>query len=149
MRAIVQKVSQASVEVDKKTIASIDTAYMVLLGIGKEDTRDDIDWLSRKIANLRIFTDENGKMNLSIKQVGGEILLVSQFTLYADVSKGNRPGFTDAADPEFSNEMYEKVADSLRKYDINVKTGQFAANMKVSLVNEGPTTIVYDTKHRK
>lgn len=149
MRAIVQKVSQASVEVDKKTIASIDTGYMVLLGIGKEDTRDDIDWLSRKIANLRIFTDENGKMNLSIKQVGGEILLVSQFTLYADVSKGNRPGFTDAADPEFSNEMYEKVADSLRKYDINVKTGQFAANMKVSLVNEGPTTIVYDTKHRK
>ena len=119
------------------------------MGVGPDDTRDDASYLARKIAGMRIFSDENGKMNLSIDQVGGKILSVSQFTLFADTKKGNRPSFTGAASPEAANKLYEEFNEILRmEYGLIVETGEFAADMQVSLVNDGPVTILLDTKNQ-
>lgn len=148
MRAVIQRVTEASVHIDNELFNEIKNGYMILLGVGQNDTPDDIKWLAKKIANLRIFTDENDKMNYSIQQVEGEILLISQFTLYADLTRGNRPGFSEAASPDLGNKLYEDFAKELEDYDITVKMGVFGADMQVSLVNDGPVTIIYDTELR-
>lgn len=146
MRAILQKVTSASVEVDNELISEIGDGYMILLAVKDTDTEDDLAYLKRKIANLRIFEDKNGKMNLSLKDTGGEILLVSQFTLYGDARKGNRPSFTMSAGLDMANRYYEKLRDELILEGFNVKTGKFQAHMQVSLVNDGPVTIILDSE---
>jgi D-tyrosyl-tRNA(Tyr) deacylase len=145
MKVVIQRVKKAKVSVKNKEIASIDRGYLILLGVSKESVYKDIEHLTKKIANLRIFEDENGKMNLNIKDVGGEILLISQFTLYADTKKGNRPSFTKAMEPEKAKKMYEEFARKLNDLGINVKTGIFGARMEVSLINDGPVTIIIGT----
>ena len=142
MKVVIQRVKKAKVSVKNKEIASIDRGYLILLGVSKESTYKDIEHLTKKIANLRIFEDENGKMNLNIKDVGGEILLVSQFTLYADTKKGNRPSFTKAMEPEKAKKMYEEFARKLNDLGINVKTGIFGARMEIAITNDGPVTII-------
>ena len=144
MKAVVQRVRETTLSVEGKLISEIEKGFAVYFGVKKGDTRDKADYLAKKIAGLRVFEDENGKMNLALKDVGGEILLISQFTLLADVSHGNRPGFTDAEDPATANEMYLYMADRLREYGISVKTGVFGANMKIRQFNDGPVTILYD-----
>ena len=144
MRAVIQLVKEANVKVDEGVIAEIKNGYLILLAVHVDDTEDKIKKIADKISNLRIFSDSNDKMNLSLKEVGGEILLVSQFTLYGDVSGGNRPSFITAARPEKANPYYEQVADCLRSNGFLVKTGKFGAHMLVSLVNNGPTTIIID-----
>ena len=143
MRLIVQRVKNAKVEVDNKIVGQINQGYMVLVGVGPNDTEKEADYLAKKLINLRIFEDENGKMNLSIKDVNGELLLISQFTLYADCSGGNRPSFINAAKPEKANEIYEyfckKCAESLP-----VLKGVFGAHMEVTLQNSGPVTILLE-----
>lgn len=146
MRAIIQKVTKASVAVDDDLISEIGNGYMILLAVKETDTEEDLAYIKRKIANLRIFEDEEGKMNLSLKDTGGEILLVSQFTLYGDARKGNRPSFTESAGLEKANDYYEKLRDELTKEGFLVKTGQFQAHMEVSLVNDGPVTIILDSE---
>lgn len=146
MRAVIQRVNNASVEVNKQTVGEIKKGFMILLGVTHQDGDKEIKWVCEKIKNLRIFSDENDKMNLSILDIEGEILLVSQFTLYADCIKGRRPGFTDAAKGDYANTVYEKVCDYLRQDGLSVSTGIFGADMKVSLVNDGPVTIILDTK---
>ncbi len=146
MRAIIQKVTKASVAVDDYLISEIGNGYMILLAVKETDTEEDLAYIKRKIANLRIFEDEEGKMNLSLKDTGGEILLVSQFTLYGDARKGNRPSFTESAGLEIANDYYEKLRDELTKEGFLVKTGQFQAHMEVSLVNDGPVTIILDSE---
>ena len=142
MKVLVQKVLTASVSVNNNIVSQINDGYLLFVGIEKNDTPSQADFLAKKIANLRIFTDENDKMNLSIKDVGGEILAVSQFTLAADLSRGNRPGFDSAAKPEDANELYEYFIEQLIKLDIIVKKGIFQADMKVSLINDGPCTFM-------
>ena len=144
MKAVVQRVRKTTLSVEGKLISEIEKGFAVYFGVKKGDTRDKADYLAKKIAGLRVFEDENGKMNLALKDVGGEILLISQFTLLADVSHGNRPGFTDAEDPATANEMYLYMADRLREYGISVKTGVFGADMKIQQFNDGPVTILYD-----
>ena len=144
MRAVVQVVSSANVKVDDKVIGEIKRGYLVLLAIHSDDTEDKIAKMADKIADLRILLDENEKMNLSLKDVGGEVLLVSQFTLYGDTKKGNRPSFLDSAKPDKAIPYYEKVVALLKNKGLKVATGQFGAMMQVSLVNEGPTTIIID-----
>lgn len=144
MKAVVQRVRETTLSVEGKLISEIEKGFAVYFGVKKGDTRDKADYLAKKIAGLRVFEDENGKMNLALKDVGGEILLISQFTLLADVSHGNRPGFTDAEDPATANEMYLYMADRLREYGISVKTGVFGADMKIRQFNDGPVTILYD-----
>lgn len=144
MKAVVQRVRETTLSVEGKLISEIEKGFAVYFGVKKGDTRDKADYLAKKIAGLRVFEDENGKMNLALKDVGGEILLISQFTLLADVSHGNRPGFTDAEDPATANEMYLYMADRLREYGISVKTGVFGADMKIQQFNDGPVTILYD-----
>ena len=146
MRAIIQKVTKASVVVEDDLISEIGNGYMILLAVKETDTEEDLAYIKRKIANLRIFEDEEGKMNLSLKDTGGEILLVSQFTLYGDARKGNRPSFTESAGLEKANNYYEKLRDELTKEGFLVKTGQFQAHMEVSLVNDGPVTIILDSE---
>ncbi|MBL7698958.1 MAG: D-tyrosyl-tRNA(Tyr) deacylase [Chitinophagaceae bacterium] len=147
MRAIIQRVSQASVTVDNEVTGSIGHGLLILLGIEDADTDDDISKLSSKIVNLRIFNDNAGVMNLSIKDVDGEILLVSQFTLFADTKKGNRPSYIRASKPSVAIPMYEKMIAALRKESgKQVQTGIFGADMKVALVNDGPVTIFIDTR---
>lgn len=146
MRAIIQKVTSASVKVDNELVSEIGDGYMILLAVKDTDTEDDLAYLKRKIANLRIFEDENGKMNLSLKDTGGEILLVSQFTLYGDARKGNRPSFTMSAGLDMANRYYEKLRDELISEGFNVKTGKFQAHMQVSLINDGPVTIILDSE---
>ena len=149
MRIVLQRVKSASVSIEGTVVGEIEQGFLLLVGVGPDDTRDDASYLARKIAGMRIFSDENGKMNLSIDQVGGKILSVSQFTLFADTKKGNRPSFTEAASPEAANKLYEEFNEILRtEYGLIVETGEFAADMQVSLVNDGPVTILLDTKNQ-
>ena len=148
MRAVVQRVRKASVTVDGKEISSIGRGLLVLLGVAKGDSEKDADWLGEKIAHLRTFPDADGKMNLSSIDINGEILVVSQFTLLADCSRGRRPGFDKAAEPETANALYEHFVQKLKDIGITVKTGQFAEKMLVELVNNGPVTFVIESKKR-
>ena len=145
MKFVIQRVSHASVTVHEETIGRINQGYLVLIGVGKEDTREDADRLVKKMIGLRIFSDENGKINKSLKDVDGELLLVSQFTLYADCRHGNRPGFTDAAGPDMANELYEYIIESCKKEVAVVEQGEFGADMKVELLNDGPFTILLES----
>lgn len=145
MRAVIQRVKEASVEVDKKIVGNISEGYMILLGISHNDSEKEVKWLCDKIKNLRVFSDVEGKMNLSIEDIGGEILLISQFTLYADCIKGRRPSFTEAAKGEKANHLYLKAFEYLSSLGIKVEKGIFGADMKVSLTNDGPVTIILDT----
>ena len=145
MRAVIQRVSSASVTVGSQTVGSIETGLLVLLGIGQEDSRDDVIWMASKIAGLRIFPDEAGKMNLSLKQVQGKALVVSQFTLYGDCRKGKRPSFVQAAAPEFAQSYYQDFVAELTGHGVAVETGIFQAKMDVALVNDGPVTLILDS----
>lgn len=144
MKIILQKVKKASVSVENKVVGSIDKGYCLLVGVHKESTEEDAKYLAKKIAQARLFEDENDKLNLSLKDVGGSILSVSQFTLYADTKKGNRPSFTSAAGAEKANELYEKFNKFLREEGVTVETGIFQTMMEVNIVNDGPVTIVYE-----
>ena len=144
MKIILQKVKKASVSVDNKIVGSIDKGYCLLVGVHKESTEEDAKYLAKKVAQARLFEDENDKINLSLKDVGGSILSVSQFTLYADTKKGNRPSFTSAAGAEKANELYEKFNEFLREEGVTVETGIFQTMMEVNIVNDGPITIVYE-----
>ena len=144
MKLVIQRVKRASVEVNKQIIGKIDKGFLVLLGVGPEDTEKEADFLVQKLIKLRIFEDENEKMNLSIKDVNGELLIVSQFTLYADCSGGNRPSFTNAAKPELANKLYEYFIEKCKEENINVEHGEFGADMKVELLNDGPVTIILE-----
>ena len=146
MKLVIQRVSRATVTVRGSVIGQIGQGYLVLVGVGREDTKEDADRLVRKMIGLRIFSDENGKINKSLKDVDGQLLLISQFTLYADCRHGNRPGFTDAGDPEKAKELYEYMIDSCRREIPVVEQGEFGADMKVELVNDGPFTILLDSE---
>lgn len=150
MKAVIQRVSKASVTIEERKMASITRGVLILLGIIDEDTQEDINWLSNKIANLRIFGDENGVMNKSVIEVDGEAIVVSQFTLHANTKKGNRPSYIKAAKPEIAIPMYEAFVKQL-ELDLGkkVQTGEFGADMKVDLLNDGPVTIIIDTKSKE
>ena len=150
MRAVIQRVSEASVKIDGSIKSKIQTGLLVLLGIEESDTMEDIKWLSRKIVQLRIFDDENGVMNISVKDIGGDILLVSQFTLHASTKKGNRPSYVKAAKPAFALSLYESFIMRLET-DLGkkIETGEFQAMMQVNLVNDGPVTIIIDSKNKE
>ena len=147
MRIVIQRVSQASVTIDGKIAGAIQQGLLLLVGICPEDGQEDIDYAVRKISQMRIFSDDADKMNLSVQDVGGQILSISQFTLYADTKKGNRPAFTGAARPDLATALYDQFNQKLAQ-TVPVQTGEFGADMKVSLVNDGPVTIVLDTKVR-
>ena len=149
MRAIVQRSLEASCVVDGQVVSSIDKGFMILVGFTHDDTLEEIKLLSRKIAGLRVFEDECGKLNKSIKDVNGSILAISQFTLYADCKRGNRPSFTDAMNYEKANDMFNIFVEELRQYDINVLTGVFGADMKIKFTNDGPVTIILDNETLK
>jgi D-tyrosyl-tRNA(Tyr) deacylase len=144
MRLVVQRVSNAQVVVENEVIGKIGKGYMVLLGVTHEDTKETADFLVKKLINLRVFEDENEKMNLSIKQVNGELLIISQFTLYADTTHGNRPSFISAAKPEQANELYEYFMQKCKDEGLKVEHGKFGAHMDVSLTNDGPVTIMLE-----
>lgn len=148
MRAVIQRVKSASVTVDSNVISTITTGFLVLLGVEKGDTQTDIDYIVNKIIGLRIFEDDDGKMNLSIKDINGQIIVVSQFTLAGDARKGRRPSFSNAMLPDEALALYNDTIDQIRFYNIKVGTGKFGADMDVSLVNYGPVTILLDS-HRK
>lgn len=150
MRAVIQRVTNASVTIDGSVHSSIDQGLLVLLGIEDMDNKEDIEWLSGKIINLRIFNDENGVMNVSVKENGGDILLVSQFTLHASTKKGNRPSYIRASKPDIAVPVYEKMIEQLTA-DLGkpVQTGVFGADMKVELLNDGPVTILIDSKNKE
>jgi len=141
-----QRVSEASVSVDKVTIGTIEKGWLILLGVGKDDTDEDLNYILDKTVNLRAFPDNNGKMNLSVTEIGGDILVVSQFTLYGDTRKGRRPGFADAAPPEKANMMYERFLSQLRLSGLNVASGKFQADMDIRLTNSGPVTFILDSR---
>jgi len=145
MRAVVQRVSRAQVSVGQEVVGKIGPGLLVLLGISKSDAQADAEYLAAKITGLRIFEDENGKMNLSLKETGGAVLAVSQFTLYGDVRKGRRPSFDEAASPELARELYEYFVLKIRQAGITCETGRFQAMMRVELVNDGPVTILMDS----
>lgn len=145
MRFVIQRVERAKVTVEGQVIGEITKGYMVLLGISEDDTRGIADKMVQKMINLRIFQDENGKTNLSLKDVAGGLLLVSQFTLYADCKKGNRPSFVKAGPPDMAKELYEYIINQCRKQVQQVETGEFGADMRVELVNDGPFTILLDS----
>ena len=144
MRLVVQRVKEANVKVDGKIVGKIDKGYLVLLGVTHTDTKENVDYLVKKVCNLRVFEDENGKMNLNLKQVDGKLLIISQFTLYGDCSDGNRPSFTEAAKPDMANELYEYFCKKCKENDVHVEKGIFGADMKVSLLNDGPVTIIIE-----
>lgn len=146
MRLVVQRVTRASVTIDGEVSGEIGRGMAVLLGVGREDGAGDVEWAVEKLAGLRIFDDECGKMNLSVEDIGGGVLVISQFTLYGDVRKGRRPAFSNAAPPELANRLYEAVCERLRARGLKVATGRFAARMDVELVNEGPVTILLDSE---
>ena len=147
MKVVLQRVKSASVTIEDVVVGAINQGYLLLVGVGPDDTKEDVQYLARKISGMRIFSDETGKMNLSIHQVNGSVLSISQFTLFADTKKGNRPSYTSAANPELAKSLYEELNVLLRdEYGIVVETGVFGADMQVSLVNDGPVTILLDTK---
>jgi len=146
MRAVIQRVRRAEVRVGDRTVGEIGKGLLVLLGVEVGDTDADLDWIAKKVAELRIFGDSEGKMNLSVQDVGGAVLVVSQFTLLGDCRKGRRPSFDKAAPPSFAEPMYEAFADKLKSVGIDVQTGEFAAMMEVELVNDGPVTLVLDSR---
>ena len=144
MKLVIQRVKNASVTVENKIVGKIEKGFLVLLGVGPEDTNEEADYLVQKLIKLRVFEDNKGKMNLSLKDISGELLIVSQFTLYADCSKGNRPSFTNAAEPQKANELYEYFIQQCKKENIKVEHGIFGADMKVELLNDGPVTIILE-----
>lgn len=149
MRAVLQRIKESKVEVNEKIIGSIKNGLLILLGIEESDSMNDIDWLSNKILNMRIFSDEKGLMNLSVLDIKGELLIVSQFTLHASTKKGNRPSFIKAAKPEVAIPLYEKFIAKMKESNLNIETGEFGADMKVSLINDGPVTIIIDSKNKE
>lgn len=150
MIAVIQRVSEASVTIDNHVKGSIGAGFMILLGITHTDTQEDIEWLSKKIVGMRIFSDEEGKMNLDLKAIEGDILLISQFTLHASTKKGNRPSFIEAAKPDIAIPLYESMIAQLEKeLGKSIQTGEFGADMKVALINDGPVTIVIDSKNKQ
>lgn len=149
MKIVAQRVTDASVSVNGKVIGAIDQGYMVLVGVGQKDTATDAAKLAKKLAKLRVFSDENGKMNRSVLDVGGSILSISQFTLYADTTQGNRPGFTLAGAPDMAKQLYFAFNSELRSLGVPVETGEFGADMAVKLTNDGPVTIIFDTAEMK
>jgi D-tyrosyl-tRNA(Tyr) deacylase len=150
MRAVLQRVTQASCTVDNQITGAIETGFLVLLGIEDADTLEDLEWLAQKIIGMRVFSDENGMMNKALADVGGDILLISQFTLFASTKKGNRPGFTRAARPDVAIPLYEKMIEKLSGLlGKKVKTGIFGADMKIALLNDGPVTVIVDTKNKE
>lgn len=148
MKSVIQRVSQASVTIDNAVVGEIQKGFMILLGITHTDTEKDVKWMVDKITGLRVFEDENGKMNLSLEDVEGELLIVSQFTLYGDARKGRRPSFIDAARPEKAIPLYEKFVEMAREKGVKVATGEFGADMKVSLINDGPVTLIVDSPEK-
>lgn len=148
MIAVIQRVSNASVSIDGIIKGEIGLGLVILIGIEGEDNQEDVTWLTQKLVNLRIFADQEDKMNLSVKDVKGEILIVSQFTLHASTKKGNRPSFIKAARPETAIPLYENFIKSVASYDVPVKTGEFGANMQINLLNDGPVTLIIDTKNK-
>ena len=147
MRAVVQRVTNADVKIDGRVNGKIDDGLLVLLGVGNGDTEEDMKYIADTIIKLRIFSDENDKMNLSLEDVGGSMLVISQFTLYGDCSHGRRPYFGNAMEPVSANEMYEKFVAYIREQGIHTETGEFGADMKVSLTNDGPVTIILESKN--
>lgn len=145
MRCVIQRVTEASVSVDGECLGQIDKGFMILIGVSVDDTEQDLRYMAEKVPNLRVFEDEQGKMNLSLKDVGGAILAISQFTLYGDARGGRRPSFITAARPEKANPYYEQLVSAWREQGIHVETGRFGADMKVALVNDGPVTILVDS----
>ncbi len=149
MRAVLQRVSSAKVEIDNTTKGQINSGLLILLGVEETDTLDDLKWLANKIVNMRIFSDDNGLMNVSVLDIKGDILLISQFTLFALTQKGNRPSFINAAKPDFAKDMYEQMILELSiLLGKSIQTGEFGADMKVTLLNDGPVTIIMDTKDK-
>ena len=146
MKFVIQRVSNSSVSVEDRIVGKIDKGFLILIGIKYNDTKEIADFMVKKMSKLRIFEDEHGKMNLSIKDVKGKVLLVSQFTLYASCKKGNRPDFINAARPDYANELYEYIIKKCKEEDLEVETGTFRADMKVNLTNDGPVTIVMDSE---
>ena len=146
MRAVVQRVSSSKVTVDEEVVGKVNKGLLVLLGVTHDDTSKDVDYIVDKVTNLRIFEDENDKMNLSLKDIDGEILAVSQFTLYGDCRRGRRPSFSDAARPDVANPLYEEFVQKVRGLGINVSTGKFGAHMMVDLTNDGPVTILLESR---
>lgn len=144
MKLVIQRVKKASVEVENKVVGKIEQGFLVLLGVGPEDTKETADYLVQKLIKLRVFEDENGKMNLALKDIHGELLIVSQFTLYADCNSGNRPSFTLAAKPDKANELYEYFIKKCQEENLKVEHGIFGADMKVELLNDGPVTIILE-----
>ena len=145
MKLVIQRVKEANVKVDGKIVGKIDKGFMVLVGITHTDTKETADYLAKKLSKLRVFEDENDKMNLSLKDINGKLLLISQFTLYANTSDGNRPSFIDAAKPDVAIPLYDYFNQELKK-EVHVETGVFGADMKIELLNDGPVTIVLDSK---
>lgn len=145
MRLVIQRVANAAVKVNEEIIGQIEKGFLVLVGVKQGDTKEQADFLIKKLCNLRVFEDENNKMNLSIKDINGKLLVVSQFTLYADCKKGNRPSFIEAARPEEAEPLYEYFKQGCRNEGIEVESGKFGADMKVSLLNDGPVTILLET----
>ena len=146
MRAVIQRVTNAAVSVDDKVTGRIGVGFVVLLGVASTDTQDDVIWLAGKVAGLRVFNDENGRMNLALKDVGGTVLAVSQFTLLGDCRRGRRPGFVAAAPPEKASSLYQSFVAELRGHQLNVETGKFQAQMQVTLTNDGPVTLLLDSQ---
>ena len=145
MRCLIQRVRQAQVDIDGKCVGKIGAGFMILFGAAPDDDRDTADFIAKKVAALRVFSDENGKMNLSLTDVGGEALIVSQFTLYADCRKGNRPSYTGACEPKRASELYDRFCEAVAAYGIKVENGVFGEDMQVSLINDGPVTVMLDS----
>ena len=150
MRAVIQRVSEASVVINQKEFRRIKTGLLVLLGVEENDSNEDLEWLAKKVLNMRIFGDVEGKMNLALEEVKGDLMIISQFTLYASTKKGNRPSFIKSAQPELANELYESFIQCMRsEYTGKIETGVFGEDMKVHLVNDGPVTVIIDSKQRE
>lgn len=149
MRAVIQRVKYSKVEVEGKVVGEIKKGFNVLLGITHTDTEKDVEWLAKKIKDLRVFEDSDGKMNLGLDEVGGELLIISQFTLYGDCIKGRRPSFIEAAKPDLAIPLYEKFLEKCRSFGIKTEAGIFGADMKVEILNDGPVTLIIDTEHLK